>query len=322
MKHYLSPKQVQSGLAVLKLSALVVLVFHLFSFEKLSAQSRSELTPIENLYRAWETLDARLYARQWAPDAYKIDHKKGLKINIDTLFPDRVRLFSQLSAAEVEYTPYLESSTSNEAFVRVSYTLRIRFKSGQVIAETSCETFRLRKVSTEWLIAVNDDHLPCQQATTETNQENDICLLAHKESQHVTWKRLAIPGITSIRTGNIDINVETENGKFLCHADTARDGKGVCNSRISDLTILIKGRLGGIDTVFVPTGVYSGLEDAHTALLLKGNQGVSILLVSAKDGASARTVCMTIEKGKLTRRATMVGFDPSSFFILEDTRFK
>lgn len=139
-----------------------------WSFADFIVCADSVLTPITNLFRSWEALDIRLYTAQWAPSAYKINHKNGIRTDAQKLFEERRSLFSRLSSVKAEHTPTIESSTESEALVRVAYKLSINFKSGRILEQSDCESYRVQKVHDRWLIVANDDYLPCHSVSAVT----------------------------------------------------------------------------------------------------------------------------------------------------------
>lgn len=117
--------------------------------------------PIDGLFEAWRTLDARLYISQWAPNGIKIDLRNGSRQTPANLLTERSRLFSQLAAVDVQYEPRLERSSGNEAVYRVSYRLSYLFKDGRRFSEKACENYLVRYVNGMWLIVRNEDYAPC-----------------------------------------------------------------------------------------------------------------------------------------------------------------
>jgi uncharacterized caspase-like protein len=135
---------------------------HNAAIAPVDAAGASQL-PIDNLYRAWRTLDPRTYAAQWAPEAVKVDLKSGKRKGASELAKDRVGLFGRLQSAQAMYSPILRSSDEATAQFDVTYSLRLNFKNGKSIQETACERYTVGKRGDAWLILLNEDYAPCAQ---------------------------------------------------------------------------------------------------------------------------------------------------------------
>lgn len=119
--------------------------------------------PIDNLYRAWRTLDVHTYAAQWAPDGIKINLKTGQRQTAPELSKDRVGLFARIKSAQAMYSPVFKSMDGDTAFYDVTYSLTMNFKSGKTFQETACERYKVAKRGNAWLILENQDYAPCTQ---------------------------------------------------------------------------------------------------------------------------------------------------------------
>lgn len=119
--------------------------------------------PIDNLYRAWRTLDSRTYAQQWAPDGQKINLKTGQRKAAAELAKDRVALFGRVQSAQAMYSPVLRQTDGDTAHFDVTYSLTLNFKSGKSLQETACERYQVAKRGDRWLILLNEDYAPCAQ---------------------------------------------------------------------------------------------------------------------------------------------------------------
>lgn len=119
--------------------------------------------PIDNLYRAWRTLDSATYAAQWAPDGIKVNLKTGQRSSAAQLSKDRVALFGRIRSAQAMYSPVFRSTDGTTAQFDVTYSLTITFKSGKTLQETACERYTVSKRGDGWRIVLNEDYAPCVQ---------------------------------------------------------------------------------------------------------------------------------------------------------------
>lgn len=119
--------------------------------------------PIDNLYRAWRTLDSATYAAQWAADGVKVNLKTGQRQSAADLSRDRVGLFGRIRSAQAMYSPVFRSMDGDTASFDVTYSLTINFKSGKSIQETACERYKVAMRGDAWRIVLNEDYAPCTQ---------------------------------------------------------------------------------------------------------------------------------------------------------------
>jgi hypothetical protein len=117
--------------------------------------------PIDNLFRAWNSLDLQLYMDQWAPDGIKVDLKKGTQQTRSALQVDRALLFGRLSGASAKFKAGLREFRDGVGFFDVSYSLTIRYKTGHTFSENACERYRVERRGSRWLIVLNEDYAPC-----------------------------------------------------------------------------------------------------------------------------------------------------------------
>ena len=117
--------------------------------------------PIDNLYRAWRTLDSATYAAQWAPDGVKINLKTGQRKGAAELSQDRVALFGRLKSAQAMYSPVFKSTDGTTALFDVTYSLTLNFRTGKTLQETACERYKVGKRGNAWVIVLNEDYAPC-----------------------------------------------------------------------------------------------------------------------------------------------------------------
>jgi hypothetical protein len=117
--------------------------------------------PIDNLFAAWRTLSVESYLAQWAPDGVKYDLKAHTKKSIEELAADRRRFFPQLSAATVTYRPTFQGFQNGIGNFDVAYSLSLRYRSGRTFSESACESYKVRKEGSTWVIIENQDYKPC-----------------------------------------------------------------------------------------------------------------------------------------------------------------
>jgi hypothetical protein len=117
--------------------------------------------PIDNLFAAWRALDVGAYIAQWAPEAVKIDLKARTRKSPAQLAGDRRELFSKLSHVDANYRAQYRGVREGIGAFDVSYSLTLHYRNGRVFSETACESYKVSKRGTAWLIIENEDYKPC-----------------------------------------------------------------------------------------------------------------------------------------------------------------
>jgi hypothetical protein len=118
--------------------------------------------PIDRLYAAWRNLDPAAYIAQWAPDAVKINLKTGARQSMRQLSADRINLFPKLARVQASYTPTFRGLSNGIATFDVAYSFTMHFKNGNPFQERACETYKVRKRGSSWVIVENEDYKPCR----------------------------------------------------------------------------------------------------------------------------------------------------------------
>ncbi len=116
--------------------------------------------PIDQLFRAWSTLDFDLYADSWTEGAFQVagkiqrDHKQILQ--------QRRGLFGRLARVEVKRTdPVVERVDGRLAFLRNKYTMEFTLKTGRRIVETDVQESYMLACGQDgrWRIKENFDYI-------------------------------------------------------------------------------------------------------------------------------------------------------------------
>ena len=91
-------------------------------------------SPIDQLFKAWQTLNIRLYEAQWTEDAFQVAGK--IQRNRGGIFKNRRRFFPRLNRVQVVSTnPVLQYLKGNTALFRNTYTMVFHTRRGRVIRE-------------------------------------------------------------------------------------------------------------------------------------------------------------------------------------------
>lgn len=134
--------------------------------EETGAQLDSMRAPIDNLYRAWSTLDIDLYVRQLHPQIVQtILYKSGKRVarRYGQIVSQRSKQFPRLARVDViNYEVMYQGGDEREGVFGVRYNMDFHFKSGRVIRERSkkeCYRVRFNAGLQRWQIIRNDDYL-------------------------------------------------------------------------------------------------------------------------------------------------------------------
>jgi hypothetical protein len=119
--------------------------------------------PIDNLFKAWATLDFNFYMNQWDQNSSQLSKKFETR-NYPKIKNNRQSLFSRLSSVEVINYDIIKltQDSKDEATIIVTYSMHFKFKNGNLISELdTTEKYLLRYDSQEsrWLIYKNFDYI-------------------------------------------------------------------------------------------------------------------------------------------------------------------
>jgi uncharacterized protein (TIGR02246 family) len=116
--------------------------------------------PVEQLFRAWSTLDFDLYADSWTDDAFQVAGK--IQRDRKQILAQRRGLFGRLVKVEVKQTaPVIEKVDRWLAFLRNSYTMEFTLKTGRRIVETDVQESYMLACGADgkWRIKENFDYV-------------------------------------------------------------------------------------------------------------------------------------------------------------------
>ena len=116
--------------------------------------------PVDQLFRAWSTLDFDLYADSWTADAFQVAGK--IQRDRKQILAQRRGLFGRLAKVEVKRTaPVVEKLDGRLAFLRNKYTMEFTLKTGRRIVEADVQESYMLACGQDgrWRIKENFDYI-------------------------------------------------------------------------------------------------------------------------------------------------------------------
>ncbi|MBX3138425.1 SH3 domain-containing protein [Candidatus Obscuribacterales bacterium] len=245
---------------------------------------------------------------------------RGLLIAVVILLLPNENSFAQERCRVVDPTGS-PLNVRNEPNGRIVTTL----KNGEFIVVLDRSTDRSGKL---WVrVKRNDQADPLgwvfgNFTTCSRQSASSICLDAQKRAASLSDVRLTVPRVTNAKIASGEVTIEVKSGKFSCRSESSRKSKTFCSSRVVNLKVLTKNQRGLVERVRIPDAAYEGLEDPSDFQVLPLSSDGIALLIGVRDGAAAATVCLVVQSAILVHRATIIGSNPESSVILEETKFK
>jgi hypothetical protein len=117
--------------------------------------------PIDNLFKAWETLDIDLYMKQWHKDAIQVSNK--FHRNYDEIKATRIKNFNEFKKVIIkEYRIIDTILMENSATLIVEYSMQFNLKDGRQLHENNVKEKYVLVYDPEtsrWLIKENHDYV-------------------------------------------------------------------------------------------------------------------------------------------------------------------
>ncbi len=116
--------------------------------------------PIDNLYRAWQTLDIDLYLSQWSPSA--LQYSTGIHRTFPEIAARRRQDFARLASVTVaRYQVVYRGFAEGVGHFDAEYSMRFNYRDGHEITENERESYDVVKGAgaNRWVIQQNHDYI-------------------------------------------------------------------------------------------------------------------------------------------------------------------